>query len=418
VNASPPATGRSGEMESVATRQERVNRAEVYDRSKLKTRVDLATIIGPAQYALEREKIFRRSWLAIGHTDDLPENGSWFVYDVPTFDASLLVVRGDDGEVRVFHNACRHRANKLQRDGAGKAKLFRCQFHGWAFSTNGRLNHVTDEHMFEPIDRDLYSLTAVTSGIWENLIFVNFDPQPSETLEQWLGPEFVDQYSGYWDLHQKSATYTFDLKCNWHLAVNSFTEGYHTAYLHRNTARDYQGGKINPHRHRPSIELMQRHHRYSAPGNPDHVVLPVEDTAIRFGRKLLPAFDFDYSMLPPGVNPTRYPYWAFDVVEFFPNYVVITGNHFRTEFNFWPIDHAHTRVILRRYVYPPKNLGERISVSYFLARGRDVIREDLNTLEAQQQTLTAGAVPHVVLSKQEIALQHHFAVTQDMLEQP
>jgi phenylpropionate dioxygenase-like ring-hydroxylating dioxygenase large terminal subunit len=105
------------------------------------------------------------------------------------------------------------------------------------------------------------------------------------------------------------------------------------------------------------------------------------------------------------------------VVEFFPNYVVITGNHFRTEFNFWPIDHARTKVILKRYIYKPKNLGERISTSYFLARGRDVIREDLNTLEAQQKVISSGALSHVILSRQEMALQHHFAVTQDMLEE-
>jgi phenylpropionate dioxygenase-like ring-hydroxylating dioxygenase large terminal subunit len=85
---------------------------------------------------------------------------------------------------------------------------------------------------------------------------------------------------------------------------------------------------------------------------------------------------------------------------------------------FWPIDHERTLVINRTYNYKPRNLGERLSQTYFRARGRDVFREDLNTLEAQQQMLAAGALPHVLLSKQEMALQHHFAVTNDMLEAP
>lgn len=402
--------------EPVAQRQERVNANQYYDASRIKNKVDLASIISAENYALERQRIFGRSWLPIGHTDDLPQKGSYFVYDVPTFEASLLVVRDDNNAIRVFHNACRHRGNKLVREGKGCTKAFTCGFHGWSFANNGDLTFITDPHMFESVDKGDYGLKSVRSEVWENLIFINFGESP-EGLEEWLGPEFFHQYSGYWDLHRQSASYTFELNCNWHLAVNSFTEGYHTKYLHKNTGRDYQGGKVNPDRHRPSMEIMKRHHRYSAPGNPDHRILPTEDIAIRNGRKLLPAFDFDFSMLPPGVNPSRYPYWAFDVVEFFPNYVVITGNHFRTEFNFWPIDHARTKVILKRYIYKPKNLGERISTSYFLARGRDVIREDLNTLEAQQKVISSGALSHVVLSRQEMALQHHFAVTQDMLEQ-
>jgi glycine betaine catabolism A len=197
--------------------------------------------------------------------------------------------------------------------------------------------------------------------------------------------------------------------------VNSFTEGYHTLYLHKNTARDYQGGKSNPNRHRPHMELTKRHHRYSAPANPDHRILPVEAIAIKYGRKLLPAFDFDYSMLPPGVNPSRYDKWAFDVVELFPNFVMLTGNHARAELWFWPIDHARTLVVNRAYNYKTKNLGERLSREYFRARGRDVVREDLNTLEAQQQMLSSGVLPHVLLSRQEMALQHHFAVSAEMM---
>ncbi len=404
--------------ESVAQRQERLGQQPGYPAGKLKTRVDLASMLTPEHFELEREKIFRRAWLTIGHTDDLPERGSYFVQEVPTFKTSLLVVRGQDDKVRVFHNACRHRGNKLVRGGEGCRKSFMCNFHGWVFSNEGKLEVITDPHMFEAVNKDDYGLIPVTSEVWENLIFVNFDEQPRETLQEYLGPEFFGRYAGYWDLHRKVASYSFELNANWHLGVNSFTEGYHTLYLHKNTARDYQGGKINPQRHRPHMELTKRHHRYSAPGNPDHRILPVEAIAIKYGRKQLPAFDFDFSMLPDGMNPSRYEYWAFDVVEFFPNFVVVAGNHFRAEMTFWPIDEGRTLVTNRTYNYKPKNLGERLSQDYFRARGRDVVREDLNTMEAQHQMLAAGVMPHVLLSKQEMALQHHFAVTADMLEAP
>jgi glycine betaine catabolism A len=50
-------------------------------------------------------------------------------------------------------------------------------------------------------------------------------------------------------------------------------------------------------------------------------------------------------------------------------------------------------------------------------RNRDIFREDLNTLEVQQEVLASGALKEVVLSRQEMALRHHYKVTADMLAQ-
>jgi len=387
------------------------------DASELPTRVDLPRIVTKEHFERERELIFRRSWLSIGHTEDLPRKGSYFVFDVPTFNTSLLVIRGNDDKVRAFHNACRHRGNKLVREGSGCKPSFACNFHGWTYTPEGDLAVITDEHQFEAdVDKKTLGLVPVATEVWEGFIFVNFDPHPRETLAEWLG-EFHDQYHGYFDGHERVASYRFVLNCNWHLGVNSFTEGYHTLYLHKDTARDYQGGRTNPQRHRPSMELYRRHHRYSAPGNPDHRILEAEAVAIKHGRKLIPAFDFDSTGLPPGVNPTRFDKWAFDVVEMFPNFVLLTGNHWRAELWFWPIDENRTLVINQGYNFKTKNLGERISRYYFRSRGRDVVREDLNTLEAQHDMLTSGALKEVVLSRQEMALRHHYKVMNDMLSE-
>lgn len=383
----------------------------------LKPKVDVGKLLSDEYFEQEREKIFRKAWLPLCHTSDVPERGSYVVQEIPTFKASLLVVRGDDDKVRVFHNACRHRGNKLVREGAGKVRNFSCHFHGWVFSPEGALKLVTDEHQFVDLDKTALDLVEVKSQVWENLIFINLDAgEPRYTLEEWLGEGFWKQYdNGYWDLHEHTSTYVVTVEANWHLCVNSFVEGYHTLYIHKNTARDYQGGKINPQRHRPHMEIMKRHHRYSAPGNPDHRILPVEAMAIKHGRKMIPAFDFDFSMLPAGVNPSRYEYWAFDVIELFPNMVLITGNHFRAELIFWPIDERRTLVINTTYAYKTKSFGERLSRDYFRARGRDVAREDLSTLEAQQLGMEAAAFSHILLSRQETALKHHFAVTQEMV---
>src|SRR5690349_5505445 len=123
------------------------------DQSGLKDRIDILEKISPGYYAQEKEKIFRRAWLCVAHTVDLPGKGGYRVVEVPTFKASLLITRAKDGKIRGFHNICRHRGNKLVRGGIGSKTNFACGFHGWAFSAEGELLTVPDEAQFENLDK-------------------------------------------------------------------------------------------------------------------------------------------------------------------------------------------------------------------------------------------------------------------------
>src|ERR1022692_2684318 len=67
----------------------------------------------PDWFELERQAIFRRSWLQIGHVCELPEPGSFIRREVEVANASLLIVRGKDGQIRAFHNVCTHRGTQL-----------------------------------------------------------------------------------------------------------------------------------------------------------------------------------------------------------------------------------------------------------------------------------------------------------------
>jgi hypothetical protein len=69
------------------------------------------------------------------------------------------------------------------------------------------------------------------------------------------------------------------------------------------------------------------------------------------------------------------------------------------------------------YAYRAKNAGEKLGQAYFAARGREVFREDINTIEATQKMLRSKAIENIILSKQEMALQHHFRVARDMVAQ-
>ena len=293
--------------------------------------VPLPAIIEPAHYEREVERIFRRSWLLVGNTYDLPLPGSYLVLDMPTFNTSLLISRGHDNQIRAFHNICIHRGNKLVRSGSGSRKTHSCGFHGWSYSAEGKLIGVTDRPMFGDMELEKMSLPQVHCETWHTHIFVNFAAQPSETLTEWLDV-MAPQYDGYFGTPDKNNfekvnSFQVVTNGNWHLGVNAFTEGYHTMFIHRNTVPDYQGGRSNPMRHRPHMELMKRHSRYSAPSNPDHRITPAEYVCYRFGRKLFPEFRVDGSHLPKGVNPSKVDQWAFDVIELFPNHVMLTGAH-------------------------------------------------------------------------------------------
>ncbi len=377
--------------------------------------VPLASYLTPEAFDQERHAVFGRSWLLVAHAADLPNPGDFVRRDLDVPRVSLLIVRGDDGRIRAFHNICRHRGNAMVRQASGHRSRFTCSFHGWTWRADGSLQGVTDEGQFPALDKSALGLLPVHCDTWNGLVFVNVDAEPEETLAQWMG-ELADGWGGHFESQHRLSSHRFEMAANWNLGVNAFTEGYHTMYIHRNTAGDYQGGASNPQRHRPFMQFMKRHTLYSAPANPDHRLVPAEEVAYRWGRRLLPAACFDNASLPPAVNPSRAEHWLFDVIEVFPNLVMLVGQHYRIEIRFLPVAADRTVVLNETFVYAPANLAERASQELFRSREREVVREDLSLLEAQHAALSTGVMPEVVLSRQEMALAHHFRVRAQMLE--
>jgi phenylpropionate dioxygenase-like ring-hydroxylating dioxygenase large terminal subunit len=386
------------------------------DTSRLKTVIPIAERMTPAFYDNELVAIFRRAWLVVASAADLTEKGSYLVTDVPPLKASLLVVRGDDDRIRVFHNVCRHRGDQLVRTHEGCKRAFVCGFHGWAYTNSGKLVDVTDATQFA-IDKDDYGLISLHSEVWEGMVFVNFDKQPRESLRDWLG-DMYEQYAGFSTGRVKISDHRVVLKTNWNLAVNAFCEGYHNLYIHRHTVPDYQGGAANPNRHRAYIEVGRHFARYSAHGNPNHQPTPAEEVLYRRSRPMFPAFtDFDMDALPPGVNASRFAQWAFDIVHMVPNFVLGPQANTHSMMWFWPIDHEHTDIRVQRFAFESRRPSDRIAQAYSRVRGREVLREDLATMESQYAAVSSGALPHIVLSQQEMLIQNHYRAADDLLRQ-
>jgi phenylpropionate dioxygenase-like ring-hydroxylating dioxygenase large terminal subunit len=387
------------------------------DRSRLKSIVPIAERVTPEFYAREVEQIFKKAWLIVASSADLKNKGDYLVTEVPPLKASLLIVRGDDDVIRVFHNICRHRGDKLVHTDGGCRRAFTCGFHAWTFSNTGKLINVTDPTQFCGLDKEAHGLIQVNAEVWEDMVFVCFDKQPRQTLKEWLG-EMYDGYRGFNKGRVKIADHQVTLNTNWNLAVNAFSEGYHNLYIHRNTVPDYQGGASNPNRHRAYIEVGEHFGRYSAHGNPKHKPTPAEEVLYRHSKPMFPSFThFDMDALPTGVNPSRFPQWAFDIVHMAPNFILGPQANTHSMMFFWPIDHAHTFIRILRFAFESDRPSDRIAQAHSRTRGREVLREDLATMETNFRAISSGALPHIVLSQQEMLIQNHYRAADDLLAQ-
>jgi glycine betaine catabolism A len=150
--------------------------------------------ISPEFYEVEREAVFKRAWLNVGRVEDVPRNGSYFTKELEVANTSIVVVRGLDGEVRAFHNICRHRGNKLvwtdypRQETSGSCRAFACKYHGWRYALDGACTFVRQECEFFDFDRSNYGLVPVHCDVWAGFIFVNLAKDPAQSLPEFLGP--------------------------------------------------------------------------------------------------------------------------------------------------------------------------------------------------------------------------------------
>ena len=159
--------------------------------------VPVEPCVSPEYFAAEREQLFRKVWMNLGHESELPDPGDYVVKPMPTLGVEVLLVRDKDGRIGAYYNVCAHRNNKVVRDSVrGNCKGFSCGFHCWHYDLQGRLVNVPDEEQFIEFDKRDYGLRQLAVDTWENFIFVYPTPDPPQSLRQWLGEIDVDVAGG------------------------------------------------------------------------------------------------------------------------------------------------------------------------------------------------------------------------------
>jgi choline monooxygenase len=208
---------------------------------------------GAERYELERSGVFANEWLWFAAEAELaaPDTYVAQVYA----DWPLMVVRGGDGVLRGFHNVCRHRAGPLVNDGAGACANIVCQYHGWAYSFDGRLRTARD--FGASLDPDEFALHAIQVATWRGQVFVNLNPAAAPLAADLAG--FFAEMSDFpIDAMKLVRSSRHELACNWKTYADNYLEGYHIPLLHPELNRQFDAKRYR-------VDLGDRYCRHSAP---------------------------------------------------------------------------------------------------------------------------------------------------------
>lgn len=352
----------------------------------------------PAVFAAERDQIFRKAWLLVAREEEVGSPGDFLRVDIPTTRSALVLVRGDDGVLRAFHNACSHRGVALVCDARGNAPVgFRCPYHSWLYGTDGTLRGMPGAALFPEIDKAVNGLTPLHLDIWNGFVFVNLASTPRETLEEFLG-EFGSMFGGV-PFHDYPAGNEMrqTIAANWKSIINAFNEGYHIPSLHRRTLGAQVVTQDNPLLQFYDPRLLGYHSTATLGRN--FAWQPKGEVLEFVVKEMLPAALPDIAAMEegrgiaghPSVNRVKLPNFQIELLTLFPNTLlqILPSGWFW--FQLWPTAPDSMEVTVRMYsARPPRSYRERFAAMQGFAQGRDVLTEDMAMVRLQQVGLQSG----------------------------
>lgn len=186
----------------------------------------------------EQEELFSRVWQFAGMQEDLTEAGSYMCIRVGRY--PIIVVRGEDGGLRAFHNICRHRGTELLRTTGKRKKMIICPYHHWTYSLDGQLKSVPSQNEFPDLQKAEMGLYPAGIALWKGMIFVHPDEQ-AEPFDKWLAdlPEHMGPHQPEKLVQYDEGVYSYDVRANWKIFVENYMDGYHLAHLHAESLNMY-----------------------------------------------------------------------------------------------------------------------------------------------------------------------------------
>ncbi|MEJ5255710.1 MAG: aromatic ring-hydroxylating dioxygenase subunit alpha [Acidimicrobiales bacterium] len=338
-------------------------------------------------FELEQERVFGRCWLFAGHESEWPEAGSYRRFS--RSGAPLVIVRGDDGLLRAFYDACRHRAAPVTRDECGTARRLTCQYHSWSYGTDGALQAVPEARSFVGLNTTALGLVPVRCETWEGWVFVSEDPEATSLVE-FLGPVAEQMVDINGPAMRLVGTQHHHLACNWKLVVDAFLEVYHIRTVHPDNA-----ALLYDDRATTVAMLPNGHSRLTVDKREELRDLPM--------------------VSPEHDNPAVPLLWRQTSTSFgiFPNLVVPMDTGAFTFLCIWPVDVGRTELELRWYA--PAWTGDQLPDEHVLRMKlfETVMAQDTaNLSHIQASVASRGARPFQIGWHERLI--HHFHRSLDL----
>ena len=191
-------------------------------------------------FDLEMLRVFARSWIWLGDTEDLQREGDFITGRIGY--QSVLVIRQADGSIKGFLNNCRHRASALTAEPAGNCgHTLTCPYHNWAYSNDGTLIGIPDKARMYPdgIPMSDYGLVPIRVHVaWDKLVFACLSHK-TPSFREWISP-VVERYDRYgidrFKRFHRELDQTYPI--NWKVFCENSNDDYHVRFVHRRLNKD------------------------------------------------------------------------------------------------------------------------------------------------------------------------------------
>lgn len=191
----------------------------------------------PQHYRRELDAVWYRDWVCVGRAEALQRKGDFFTARIG--DQNVIVTLGPDGDIRAWHNTCRHRGSIICKGARGRFRNGRiiCPYHTWTYSLDGELIATPGRIETEDFDSSDYPLFGVHADAWKGFVFVNLGDSLSQGLEDFLGDEKKSLEN--WPLDDMRSVHqeVYSVGCNWKIFWENYSECYHCPRLHPELCR-------------------------------------------------------------------------------------------------------------------------------------------------------------------------------------
>ena len=334
---------------------------------------------------LEKKLLFRTHWQIACHVSDLPEAGSYLTFDM--CGERALLVRGSDGEIRGFHNMCRHRGSRLVAENRGRCKgALVCPFHGWVYNLDGTLRGAARPDSFPALDKNEFGLPALETEIWNGLVFIRFEKGPQPSVARLLQP-FAGELAHYRMDEMVSAgeIWTQHSNVNWKSVRDVDNEGYHVALAHP-ALQDLYGPTYYDE---PFVDGICR--SYAKCG----------DKARRWSvRHYLKALE-----PRPGMPDDLKQAWIY--YGLFPNAVIAVTPEIMQFYQEFPLSTGKTELRGSIYRHREESRSQRLARYLAYRIDRDTMKEDVQLTEWSNEALDSSRFEGFFLSDLEYGIRTH-----------